>query len=209
MSSLQIFIFLLVVLCLTNFVASADVIKYKGDNFTMTFPAPQKEALGVYLYSRSEISREVFYYFFQTKKLTVHKDFEGRVGVKYDEKTLTIDIINLRLRDAGAYWCTCNRLQGECQMDDKGPFLLVHEPVANVASSKSADQKSGGINELMILVMAITAGSVLLLLLLVFGVWLVPKIKKQMRSKEKGEKERRCNNGVYEVMTVHRKAEFA
>uniref|UniRef100_A0A9J8CRX7 Immunoglobulin domain-containing protein n=1 Tax=Cyprinus carpio carpio TaxID=630221 RepID=A0A9J8CRX7_CYPCA len=157
MRSLQTILLLVVVLCLRNFVASTDEIKYKGDNFTMKCPAPPKETLGVYLYSRRESSRQVFYYFFNTQKLTVHKDFEGRVEVKHDNKILTINIINLQLTDTGAYWCSCNLMIGECTMDDSGVFLLVHEPLISLVPSKSADPKSGGMNDLLIPVMAITA----------------------------------------------------
>ncbi|XP_050957306.1 T-cell antigen CD7-like isoform X2 [Labeo rohita] len=210
MRSLQIIILLLVVLCLSNFVASADEIRYKGDNYTFKCPAPQKDALGVYLNSRRVIRREVVYYCFETKKITLHPEYEGRIKVKNDSKTLTVDIINLQLTDTGAYWCSCIDVFGKCAMDESGVLLLVDEPPINPAPSTSANPKSGGMNDLLIPVTALTAGSVLLLILLVVAVWLVPKLKKLMKKREEEkeeEEEKRCNNGnngVYEVMTVKR-----
>ncbi|XP_043091827.1 uncharacterized protein LOC122342101 [Puntigrus tetrazona] len=205
MTSLQSII-LLVVLCLSDLVASADEIKYQGDNITIKCPAPPEGALGVNLYSRREISRRVMYFFLKNKKLTIHLDFEKRVEVKYD-KTLTINIMNLKSTDTGAFWCTCNNLFDSCTMGDSGVFLLVRDPPISLASSTSASSKSGGMNDLLIPVTALTVGSVFLLLLLVVGLWLVPKVRKLIRNKEQEveEEEKRCNNGVYEVMTVPRR----
>ncbi|XDV12930.1 hypothetical protein PO909_001476 [Leuciscus waleckii] len=206
MRSLQIILLLLVVLCLCNLVASADVSKYKGDNYTMKCPAPQEDAQGVNLYSRRSVRREIFYYYFKTDQFTpIHKDYEGRVEVKNDKKTLTINIFNLGLKDTGAYWCTCVAINEICKMDDSGVFLLVQDPPEIIpASSKSP--KSNGMNDLLIPVTALTAGSVLLLLLLVLGVWMVPKMKKLIRGQR--EEEKRSGNEVYEVMTIPRRKDF-
>ncbi|XP_067274022.1 uncharacterized protein [Pseudorasbora parva] len=168
MRSLQV-ILLLVVLCLSNLVASADMIKYNGDNCTIVCEAPKEDALGVNLYRRRSYQQ----------------------------------IFNLQLEDTGAYWCTHN-VYGTENPVETGVFLLVQEPEILPASSKSP--KSNGMNDLLIPVIALTAGSVLLLLLLVLVVWMVPKIKKLIRSTREGE--RRSNNEVYEVMTVHRRKEF-
>ncbi|XP_067238274.1 uncharacterized protein [Chanodichthys erythropterus] len=204
MKSLQSIFLLLVVLCFCNLVASKDVSKYKGDNYTFTCPAPKTPApLGVYLYSRRSASREVFYYYFKQDKLTLHKDYKDRVEVKNDKKTLTIDIFNLSPEDSGAYWCTCLPLSGICTMEESGLFLLVQDPPEIISASSKSPTKSNGMNDLLIPVTALTAGSVLLLLLLVLGVWLVPKMKKVFKTKR--EEEKRSANGVYEVMTIPRR----
>ncbi|XP_067274014.1 uncharacterized protein [Pseudorasbora parva] len=202
MRSLQV-ILLLVVLCLSNLVASADMIKYNGDNCTIVCEAPKEDALGVNLYRRRSYQRKILYYFFATDKLTVPDVYKSRVSIKNDKKTLSIEIFNLQLEDTGAYWCTHN-VYGTENPVETGVFLLVQEPEILPASSKSP--KSNGMNDLLIPVIALTAGSVLLLLLLVLVVWMVPKIKKLIRSTREGE--RRSNNEVYEVMTVHRRKEF-
>lgn len=101
--------------------------KYKGENYIMKCPALPADATGVYLYRRRSVRREVFYYHFRKNLLTPHKDYQGRVDVKYDNKTqhVTIYIFNLGLEDTGAYWCNCTALLEKCVIDDSGDFLLV------------------------------------------------------------------------------------
>jgi len=113
---------ILSILCF--FESFVDVSKYKGDNYTMKCP-PHADALGVSLFTRRSIMRKVFYYNFSEDLLTPHKDYEGRVKVKNDKKTITIDIFNLELEDTGSYWCTYTCPFEDCEMDDSGVFLLV------------------------------------------------------------------------------------
>ncbi|XP_077069070.1 uncharacterized protein LOC143721965 [Siphateles boraxobius] len=202
MRSLPIIFLFLLVLCLCNLDASADVIKYKGDNYTMKCPAAQAEASGVYLYSRRSIQRQVFFYHFKSGNLTLLTDYRGRVKINLDMKTLTIDIFNLGPKDTGAYWCTCSFFDAICEMDDSGVFLLVQDPPEIIPTS-SKGSKSNGINDLLIPVTALTAGSVLLLFLLVLAVWMVPKMKKLIRDQR--EEKKRSGNEVYEVMTIPRR----
>ncbi|XP_051988766.1 uncharacterized protein LOC127648228 [Xyrauchen texanus] len=186
--------FSVVLLNFFNLVSSADEHKFKGENYTIKCPAAHKDALGVYLNSRREVSREVLYYYFETSKISLHDDYKGRVEVKVDKTTLIIDIFNLQMKDTGSYWCTCNLFKQICDMTTtKGVFLLVNEAPTETALVTA--KKSHGMNGILIPVVALTVGSVLLLLTLAAGVWLVPKIKEQSRKYK--EEEKRRANGIY------------
>ncbi|XP_051571404.1 uncharacterized protein LOC127450937 [Myxocyprinus asiaticus] len=192
--SLTVTLFLSVVLLnLCNLVSSADEHKFKGENYTIKCPAAHKDALGVYLNSKREVSREVLYYYFKSSMLTLHEDYKGRVKVKVEKTTLIIDIFNLQMKDSGFYWCSCNLFLRKCDMTtDKGVFLLVNEIPIETATVTA--KKSYGMNDFLIPVAALAVGSVLLLLILVAVVWLVPKIKEQSR---KNREEEKRHNGIY------------
>ncbi|KAI7803962.1 hypothetical protein IRJ41_014072 [Triplophysa rosa] len=173
----------------------------KGESYTIRCPAPQKDAVGVYLNTRREVQRQVLYYSIETGDVTVHTDYSGRVNISRDEMIVTSNIWNLQLNDAGAYWCSCIKHFEKCEMTaDKGVILLINVPSGEVSSSTA--KQHNGMSDFLIPVTTLTACSVLLLLLLLFGVWLVPKIKKTRRMINREEKT--SGNGVYEVMNVHR-----
>ncbi|XP_051994873.1 uncharacterized protein LOC127652648 [Xyrauchen texanus] len=199
--SLTVTLFLSVLLLnLCKLVSSEDIQKFKGENFSFKCPTAEDKALGVYLFSRREDVHEVLYYYFEDSKLTLHENYKGRIEVNADNKTLTINIFNLQLKDTGAYWCTCNIFQSTCQMTDKGVFILVNE--IPIESASSTANNATGMRDFLIPVTALTAGSVLLLLILVAVVWMLPKIKEQRR--RKGEDERRHTNGIYEEMRCNK-----
>lgn len=193
-------VLLLFTLDLCSLVSSADEHRYKGESYTIRCTEPQQDAVAVSLYTRREEQRQVLYYYFETGDLTVHKDYRGRVNVSLDGNILTSNIWNLQLNDAGAYWCSCNLHFDKCEMTaNKGVFLFVNVQSGEVASSTA--KHPNGMSDFLIPVTALTAGSVLLLLVLLFGVWVAPKIKRRIR---RNEEENTSSNGVYEVMNVHR-----
>ncbi|XP_056608806.1 nicotinamide riboside kinase 1 isoform X1 [Triplophysa dalaica] len=194
------FVLFLITVDLCSLDSSADEHSFKGGSYTIRCPAPQKDALGVYLKTRRKVERQVLYYHFATGGITVHEEYRGRVNISLDETILTSNILNLQLNDAGAYWCSCETDSFEkCEMTaGEGVFLSVNEPTGELSSSTA--KQHNGMSDFLIPVTALTAGSVLLLLLLLFGVWLVPKIK--TRRMKKGE-EKTSGNGIYEVMKVN------
>ncbi|XP_056309771.1 uncharacterized protein LOC130221358 [Danio aesculapii] len=201
MKSLQ-FTFLLGVLCLSGFVESADLIKFKGENATMKCHISEEQVMGVSLYTRHEDELQVVYYHMMSDKLTIKSSYEGRVKAKFEGKTLTVDILNLQMKDAGAYWCKCSLLLTRvCKMDQSGVLLMVRDRKTEQVAASTAASKPGGIYSFLVPVVAVTASSVIVLLFLVLGVWIVPKIKEMRITAEQGK---RSINEVYEVMTVKR-----
>lgn len=206
MKCLQFTFLVLGVLCLSGIAESADVNKFKGENVTMKCHNLEEHVIAVSLYTRHEAEMQVLNYYIKSKRLNLNDFYKRRLKAKFEGRDFTVDILNLQMKDAGSYWWRFTVLPPKSKNDQPGDFLVVRdreteqEAKENVAASTSAS-KTGGMNGLLVPVVALTASSVLLLLLLVLGVWIVPKIKKMRNTTEQ---KKRSENEVYEVMTVKR-----
>uniref|UniRef100_A0A8C7KVJ9 Immunoglobulin domain-containing protein n=1 Tax=Oncorhynchus kisutch TaxID=8019 RepID=A0A8C7KVJ9_ONCKI len=151
------------------------VRKQEGDTVTIhcSTSLPDQENLGVSMRLTKEIL--VLYFHQATKKLTLHERFKLRLTTNGRLNKMDITITNLTIEDSGAYWCVYgvykkNKIE---KTEGEGAVLLV----VNDEECDQNDTSSGlGMSWYLVLVSAVTAGSVLLLSLLILFIWVIPRV---------------------------------
>ncbi|XP_036794861.1 uncharacterized protein LOC110486896 isoform X1 [Oncorhynchus mykiss] len=150
------------------------VRKQEGDTMTIhcSTSLPDQENLGVYMRLTKEIP--VLYFHQETKKLILHERFKLRLTTNGRLNKMDITITNLTIEDSGAFWCVYsvykkNKIE---KTEGEGAVLLV----VNDEECDQNDASSGlGMSWYLVLVSAVTAGSVLLLSLLILFIWVIPR----------------------------------
>ncbi|CAB1342403.1 unnamed protein product, partial [Coregonus sp. 'balchen'] len=127
------------------------VRKQKGDTMTIHCSTTLQDQNNLSVFMRLTKNILVFYYYQETGKITIHERFQLRLTTNGGLNKMDITITNLTIEDSGAYWCL---------YDDQ-----------NGASSGL------GIPRYLVLVSAVTAGSVLLLSLVILFIWVIPRLK--------------------------------
>ncbi|XP_036797529.1 uncharacterized protein LOC118936313 isoform X3 [Oncorhynchus mykiss] len=152
------------------------VRKQEGDTMTIhcSTSLPDQENLGVYMRLTKEIA--VLYFHQETKKLILHERFKLRLTTNGRLNKMDITITNLTIEDSGAFWCVYsvykkNKIE---KTEGEGAVLLV----VNDEECDQNDASSGlGMSWYLVLVSAVTAGSVLLLSLLILFIWVIPRLE--------------------------------
>ncbi|KAM9471929.1 jupiter microtubule associated homolog 1b isoform 3-T5 [Salvelinus alpinus] len=139
------------------------VRKQEGDTMTIhcSTSLPDQENLSVYMRLTKEI--QVLYFHQATEKFILHERFKLRLMTNGRLNKMDITITNLTIEDSGAYWCVYSvykktKLE---KTEGEGAVLLVVNGL--------------GMSWYMVLVSAVTAGSVLLLSLLILFTWVIPR----------------------------------
>nr|XP_046193768.1 uncharacterized protein LOC124023301 [Oncorhynchus gorbuscha] len=152
------------------------VRKQEGDTMTIhcRTSLPDQENLSVYMRLTKEIL--VLYFHQATEKLTLHERFKLRLTTNGRLNKMDITITNLTIEDSGAYWCVYSVYKKSKieTTEGEGAVLLV----VNDEECDQNDASSGlGMSWYLVLVSAVTAGSVLLLSLLILFIWVIPRLK--------------------------------
>eukprot|EP00063_Salmo_salar_P074824 XP_014049659.1 PREDICTED: uncharacterized protein LOC106601799 isoform X3 [Salmo salar] len=152
------------------------VRKQEGDTMTIhcSTSLPDQENLSVYMRLTKEI--EVLYFHQGNQKFTLHKRFELRLTPNGKLNKMDITITNLTIEDSGVYWCVYSVYKSPKneKTEGEGAVLLV----VNDEECDQNDASSGlGMPRYLVLVSAVTAGSVLLLSLLILFIWVIPRLK--------------------------------
>ncbi|XP_064871132.1 uncharacterized protein LOC135568041 isoform X2 [Oncorhynchus nerka] len=169
-------IFLCLLCCTLSEKGSKGLLVRKQEGDTMTIHCstslPDQENLSVYMRLTKEIL--VLYFHQASEKLTLHERFKLRLTTNRRLNKMDITITNLTIEDSGAFWCVYsvykkNKIE---KTEGEGAVLLV----VNDEECDQNDASSGlGMSWYLVLVSAVTAGSVLLLSLLILFIWVIPR----------------------------------
>ncbi|XP_029584654.1 uncharacterized protein LOC115171724 isoform X1 [Salmo trutta] len=175
------------------------VRKQEGDTMTIhcSTALPDQENLSVYMRLTKEI--EVLYFHQGNQKFTLHKRFELRLTPNGKLNKMDITITNLTIEDSGVYWCVYSVYKTPKIVKTEGEvavLLVVNDlyvrscstgytcPVPSdlqMLKDEECDQNDAssglGMPRYLVLVSAVTAGSVLLLSLLILFIWVIPRLK--------------------------------
>ncbi|XP_041735088.2 uncharacterized protein LOC121568756 isoform X1 [Coregonus clupeaformis] len=146
------------------------VRKQKGDTMTIHCSTSLQDQKNLSVFMRLTKNILVFYYYQETGKITIHERFQLRLTTNGGLNKMDITITNLTIEDSGAYWCLYG-VSKKPKTEGEGAVLLVVNDDQNGASSGL------GIPRYLVLVSAVTAGSVLLLSLVILFIWVIPRLK--------------------------------
>ncbi|XP_061088518.1 uncharacterized protein si:rp71-81e14.2 [Conger conger] len=163
-----------------------------GDSFSMQCSTTKNDSKGLYLVWGLHEEKELFYLHGSSSKLTVNKDYRGRLQTEGKLKNIKIKLPNMTEDDSGVYWCKYQSTDNKVTVN--GSMVVVNGRQCPRDTTVTSN---------LVLVSAISAGSVFLLCFIVLLLWLVPKMEKSMRKKKTHAKR---SDSVYEDMRKSNRA---
>ncbi|XP_035262633.1 uncharacterized protein si:rp71-81e14.2 [Anguilla anguilla] len=166
-----------------------------GDSLTMQCSTTETDYEGVYLIQGLNEDEEIFFLFGRNKKLTPGKGYESRLQTKGELNNLQVTLANMTVDDSGVYWCKYRRMDNKTGRTERFGGDGSSMVVVNGRPCPEVEEKVLPSN--LVIVSAISAGSVFLLCLTLLLIWLVPRMKKSM-GRRHGHARR--SDSVYEDM---------
>ncbi|KAG7459544.1 hypothetical protein MATL_G00211730 [Megalops atlanticus] len=168
-----------------------------GEEFTVVCSTTLQDQEGLYLYHSLPDKKSVLYLDRDTKKLTKDSRFEHRLNTKGQLENFIVTINNLTEDDSGLYWCLYNKFENHDMktVQGDGQFTMLYVTVGPspptlmegtpAASPEWVGQAEGAhISSTLVMVIALTAGSVLLLCIVILLVWGAPRVKRLYKGRQ-------------------------
>ncbi|KAJ8363482.1 hypothetical protein SKAU_G00123130 [Synaphobranchus kaupii] len=164
-----------------------------GQSFTMRCTTTETDYDGLYVLWGLGENKEVFFLFAETNRLTEGDGYRGRVQTEGEVNNLQIKIANMTEDDSGVYWCKYRHMN---KMTFRLSRTAGNGSTLVVVNGRPCKPNDGTVlSNNLVMVSAISAGSVFLLCLIVLLLWLVPRMKKLSMRKRP-----RRSDSVYEDM---------